>query len=80
MPNVYVTRFFDPEMKHEPKKIKVSGHMYSVHFNVDSSWYGAVRISKIPADKPVDAIEKASSMLDRVLPGVNVTDVSYEQE
>ena len=82
MPNVYVTKFFDPEVKEnkETKKIKVSGSKYTVRFNVDKSWYGEVRISEIPAAKPVDAIEKASGMLDRVLPGVDITDVAYEQE
>lgn len=76
MPNVYVSKFFDPAEK-KTKHIKAEGHTYSVDFEVKDAWYGEVRLTHIPASSPHDALCKAGKMLERVLPGSECVGASY---
>ena len=76
MPNVYLSKYYDPK----EKTIKPQGHFYSVDFSVQDSWYDEVRITRIPATRTMDALTKAGKMLERVLPGATPIEVSYSED
>ena len=75
--NVYVSKYYNAE--EAQKKVKPEGHRFNVEFDITDCWYGKVKINEIPAKDQFTALEKASDMLVKVLPGVTIEEVSYAQ-